>query len=64
MNGKKTYIGCVLLGIVGLAFGLRESVSWLNWLTPETFATIESIILAMTGVAMRAGVKKSERPSP
>ena len=50
----------MLIGLAGLLFGLRDSVSWLGWYTPEVFAIVESIVLMLTGVSLRAAVQKTE----
>lgn len=61
LQTRKTYLGCLLLGLLGLLFSFRETTSWLGWLTPELFATLAAIITALTGVAMKAGQNRTER---
>jgi hypothetical protein len=53
LNGKKTYIGMILLGILGLL--------WSQGLIGDELAgAVGAILTAWTGVALRHGIKKAE----
>jgi len=60
IHGRKSYIGFILLGVVGLAYSCRESVSWLSWFTVEVRDFLIAVIGSATGVAIRQAIKKSE----
>lgn len=51
MKGYKTYAGCILLGLTGIA-------QTLGLVSPEVAASIYSILGPLTGIALRHGVKK------
>lgn len=52
LDGKKTYAGMALCGILGLlkAFGVVDD---------QTFVAAGSVLAAFTGVSLRAGIAKS-----
>lgn len=54
LDGYKTHIGVILLGLTGL---MKE----LAWLTPEQAKIAAYVLGAWTGVSLRLALKKSER---
>ena len=56
IDGNKTYIGLILLGILGLVY----SSGWLPWLSEDIAGTAFAIIGTFTGVSYRHALKKAE----
>jgi len=52
LNGKKTHIGMILSGTLGLCLSM-------GWIDVKTAAAIGSILVPLTGISMRVAVKKS-----
>ena len=54
LSGKKTYLGLIATGTLGLL--------WSSGLISDaTLATLGSIVVPLTGVALRRGIQKSEQ---
>lgn len=53
LQGKKTYIVAVLMGLVAVG-------TQLGWITKEAAATIEALLLGGGLAFLRAGVAKAE----
>lgn len=53
LSGKKTYLGMMGLGLLGLCWSL-------GWIDDKTASVIGSIIGPMTGVAYRHAVAKGK----
>lgn len=51
LNGNKTYLGFIGLGIVGL-------LTSQSWISNETAGAIAAVLTAWTGVAIRHAMKK------
>jgi len=65
VDGYKTYIGFVLLGLVGIAYKLHAAgVGWMEWFDPSWAEWLMISIGSLTGVAIRHAVKKTEAPPP
>ena len=54
LKGRKTYIGMVLIGILGL-------LNSFDLIAPQTYSVVLSVLVAGTGVSMRAGISKGEQ---
>jgi hypothetical protein len=54
MNGKKTYIGFILCGIVGLLAAFEV-------ISKDVAVGIGAVLAPLTGVSMRHGIKKAEK---
>ncbi|MFH1732387.1 MAG: hypothetical protein ABIF82_12160 [Planctomycetota bacterium] len=63
VDGYKTYIGFVLLGLVGIAYKLHAAgVGWMEWFDPSWAEWLMISIGSLTGVAIRHAIKKTATP--
>ena len=64
LNGKKTYLGAVLLAGLGLVGSLDALVhsGTLTWFTEAQYVSFGTLIAGLTGAAMRLAVKRLEPP--
>lgn len=51
LKGWKTYIGMIVIGAVSIALKAE-------WITLDTYGWIMGVVVPMTGVTMRMGMKK------
>lgn len=54
MDGKKTYLGTIALGILGLFWSM-------GWLDDAQAEALGSLLFVFTGVSARAAVTKAQR---
>jgi hypothetical protein len=58
LNGWKTYIGMILMGIMGILYA-QGLIGPEGWISSELGATIGTIIATWTGVSMRHAQSKA-----
>jgi hypothetical protein len=62
LSGKKTLIGSLLLGLLGVLWSLDLLVDGqANWMTEDQYLALSATIAGLTGAAMRLAISKAER---
>ena len=59
LDGKKTYLGCLALGLLAALWGLDQLCPG-EWLTQQQYEAAAAFITSVTGASMRWAITKQQ----